>query len=292
MTKTSPGIGQKSFFIPDAVVAPELPPDIDLEQRTSFSHLICVISDHMDLPPDFTDQVDLGRVDPVSIEAGLYFDKREAYEKRLKNVYEGIGFTATDFMAVTLSPSTLATRTYGRTMKANEKRPSEERLDRDEAHDTASRSAGHILEQNTAQLEVLIGVLAQRRLALLRLHRALKAPGRAYFGQTVAVLDDLRKVASDAIHQSIEVAATNLTWDDKTADDLQDALHYNLYGHAKHNNRRIEFWRRYVLMTGKYTKEQIEAVGHSLEITVEELAKYMPYLEATKSKEVSSEEPS
>lgn len=277
MPKPEPGVGQGTLFVPVGVKAPELPPGFDLDSPVSISRLICAISDHMDLPPDFTNQAHLERVEPKSIESGLYFDPPEARSKRLKNVYQGVGFLATDFLCVARSPADLASHMYARAKKANEKRSPDERLDRDEAHNTASRAAARTLGEQISRLEVVRGELSERRLCLLAVHKALRAPGRAYW--KAVNLDRFRRTASDVIHNAIEVAVTNLPWDNQTADDLQDALHYNLYGHAGHNNRRLGYWRRYVLMVGKHTKAQINALGFSLSRTDDEFAKYAPYLE-------------
>lgn len=282
MTKAEPGIGQASLplFIPEEVQAPDVPEGFDLERRTSFSHLIRVIGDNMALPPDFTRVEDLERVDPASIERGLVFPERYAYERRLKNVYLGIGFSATQFLEIARSPSDLAGHVYTKAKKANEKRAPEERHDRDTAHATASRAAGHSLEERVLGLTVAQGQLASQRLDLLRLNKELRAPGRAHWSGRN--LDALRRLSSNVIHSTIEIAATNLPWDNQTADDLQDALHYNLYGHAGHNNRRLGFWTRYVLMAGKHTRRQLEAVTQSLQRTTNELVQYQPYLDAAK----------
>lgn len=279
-----PGIGQtplSPIFVPEEVRAPELPEGFDMDRRTSFSHLIKVIGDHMNLPPDFTDREALEKVTPEKIESGLSFNQRYAHEQRIKNVYAGVGFSATQFLEIARSPSDLAGHTYTKAQKANEKREPEARLDRNEAHATASRAAGHVLEEHVLGLTSTHGQLAQQRLDLLRLNRELKAPGRAHWSGRN--LDGLRKTASNVIHSTIEIAATTLEWDNQTADELQDALHYNLYGHAGHNNRRIGFWGRYVLMAGRHTRRQLDAVTMSLERTSKELGTYRPFLDAVKA---------
>lgn len=280
MQKPNPDIGKGLLYVPEQMGAPALPADFDLDRQTSFSHLISVISYSMDLPPAYTNEEDLARVDPASIQAGLQFDIHEAIRRRYKHVIRGVGFSAGQFLQIARSPSDLADHAYTHAEDANVARPPEERLDRDEQHATASRSAGHSLVEHVTKLETARQQLSEQRLALLALRKAIKAKGYAHWPGRY--LDGLRKTASDIIHGHIEIAAVNLPWNHQTADDLQGALHYNLYGRAGRNNVRLGYWDRYVLMSGLHTRNQLEVVKVALLRTTRELEKYQPYLDAKK----------
>jgi hypothetical protein len=193
-------------------------------------------------------------------------------------VYHGIGFSATQFVRIARSPEDLANITYSNYLTVNEQRPEEERLDRDTAKATATRSALHTLDKNSAKLEKVRDELAQQRASLRALYSEIVAPGRAHWSGRN--LDALRKTASDIIHGDIEIAATNLLWDNDMADGIQRALHYNLYGRRGHNNVRISFWRRYVKMADDHTGRQIGAVSVSQRRLRKVQDMYTPSIEA------------
>ncbi len=276
-----PGIGQGMLFVPEAIKAPELPEGFDLDRRTTFSHLIAVISEHVDLPYGYTTAEDLGRVDPANIEPSLCFGTFEARKapRKLINVYHGIGFSALQFTQIARSPEDLANIAFSTALTANEKRPEEGRLDRDTAKATATRAAVHALDSNSAKLEAVKTEIAQQYASLEALYSEITAPQWAHWSGRN--LDALRKTASDIIHGDIEIAAANLPWDNNMADGIQRALHYNLYGRRGHNNVRISFWRRYVMMARDHSRRQMGTVSESMRRLNRVYAMYAPSLDAT-----------
>jgi len=279
MTRAEPGIGQGSLFVVDSYPSPGVPPEFDLEKPMAIGHLLKVISDHVNLPEGYTTAEDLRRVEPPKIEAGLCFGTVEARQQDLKDVYMGIGFTATQYLRIARSPRDLAVHTYARTQRANDKRPDTERLGRDEAEATANRAAAHILQSYGLRIAEGINEFTEQRDYLLAMHKELQNPGWAHFKGTK--LGEIIRVTSDIIHSDVEIAAVNLDWSGSMTEALQRAVHYNLYGWKGHSSKRISQWRQYVLMAGRHTKNQLIASQQAQRLTNKEFAKYADYLPVT-----------
>lgn len=279
MTKVSePGIGQGDL-IPREVLPPALPPDFDTKRVRTFSHMISVIGEYVDLSKSTTTEQDLKMVEPASIERGLYISRLDR-DRKAKGVYDEVVLPPDQFLVVARSPRDLAIHTFERALAANTKKPEGEReSDRDKLRAKASRAAGHVLEVKIVELDKLHLQISEERLALKGLLKAIRGGGRAYY--RADNLDEMRKIGTESIHKAIEVAAINTPdLNSMEVDNVQSAVRYNLYGHQHHNNRRMAYWEKYVLMAGTYARRRLDVLDSSRHLNLHELAPYQKYLDA------------
>jgi hypothetical protein len=197
-----------------------------------------------------------------------------------RSTYHGVSIPASQFRMVTRSPKDLANAVYTNTLGINDRRSPEDRVtDRDEMKETAARAAGHALNSQLVHLETLATAYSARREDLLGIMRELKAPFWAHY--KLSNLDKMRRTADIAIHQSIETASINMNdWDTYEVDGLHRAIRFHMYGHDGHNNARMHYYRKYVLMAGRHTRNIINAIEESKKATDRERQIYLPALKA------------
>lgn len=259
---------------------PQLPEGLDTVPRISFSRLIYAVGENA---ADLRDEIDgevLRLATPQMIWLGLYVPREDPRFTKSQNTYNNVVFSAADFLVLARSPADLGKHSYSQNLAVNDRRPPGEKVtDRDEAHRTASRAAGHQLEKQLGKVEGLQTRLFDERASLLALWKEIKSRGFAHYG--AKKLDALRVQGHLAIQDSVEVASVNLSWNNETVEEVQKAIYYILY--AGNNNARLENWQTYVRLAGRYARAKIQATDRSRKAIGIALDSYSPYLESTET---------
>lgn len=254
---------------------PQMPEGLEITPRITFSRLIRAVGENAE---DLRGEVDtevLQMVRPEMIWHGLHIPRDDPRFTKTQNTYDGVVFSAGEFLVIARSPADLGKHAYSQNLAVNDKRPPGEKvLDRDEAHRTASRAAGHQLKKQLGKVEGLQTRLFDEKSALFALLKEIKAGGYAHYG--AKRLDALRIQGHVAIQGSVEAASLNLSWDNDLAEEAHKAIYYILY--AGNNGTRLSNWLTYVKLAGNYTKNKIQAAGRSRRAIGVALESYSPYL--------------
>ena len=244
---------------------------IEWDSRTNFNQLIlrtavCLGGVALDR------SISAGLAEPNIIERGLYIERPDPRHRTAEQLYGGVVFPAGEFMVVARSPNDLARHVRSGTREANMTV-----VDRDEVDEKVGRSAARSLKSNITRLARYTASMSEKRLKLLSLIHDIDPPlGVVHF--KARNLDRLRKKVDLAIHETAEVATISLDLDTSAIKSLHKVNRYNLYG-SNNQQRRMSYWRKYILMTGKHTKTKMEAASGSINACERELKVYAPFLE-------------
>lgn len=254
----------------DDIVATPHKVEIDWDRRTTFNRLLIATCAEIGAVT-CTRDVSAGIAEPPIIERGLYIDRADTRTATAEQLYDGVVFPSDEFTVISRSPRDLTKHVRSRTREANKTL-----FDRDEADQKVGRSAAHALETQSTKLSRYIATMADKRLKLLSLLKDIDPPhGVVHF--KAKNLERVRKNTDEAIHETAEVASINLNFDTTAIKGLHNVIRYNLYG--TNQARRMQYWRRYVVMTGRHTKAKIVAAGNSQTACERELRIYGPYLD-------------
>lgn len=247
--------------------------EIDWERRTNFNRLLertCAGLGYIPLTRD----VGAGIAEPKVIGQGLYIDVSDRRYRNAEQLYEGVVFPSREFKFIARNPRDLAKHTKSGTREANKTLS-----DRDEAYQKVGRSAGHVLETQITRLTRYAATMSEKRLRLLSLVRDIDPPlGVVHY--KAKNLEIVRNEVDEAIHETAEVATINLNFDTTAVRGLHKVIRYNLYG-SSDQERRMAYWRRYIVMTGKHTRAKLNAATTSKIACERELTIYAPFLNNT-----------
>jgi hypothetical protein len=118
--------------------------------------------------------------------------------------------------------------------------------------------------------------LEHRREVLASLQLDLSGTWPHYKGKN---LEARREEVDQAIHETAEVAAVNMEWDNVAFQGLHRAIKMHLYRSDVNPAHRLARWHQYMTMVDRHTRAKLQVAGGSIKQTAKEFEKYKPFLE-------------
>jgi len=257
------------------LIDPEAPPQLrefGPDEKVAISGMIKWYSDVRNADPSLVTERDIGMLQPVYIETGLYVPEG-VHEKDVTQAKGGVIFPASEYSFLTVSPKRLAESAATGVRKNRSQNPDKSRVE-----DIAGKASAHALKSQIDRSQQLFGALEQKQNALKTIRKELMgAKGTGFFAHYPA--NDVRMIVINgetAIFEALEVCATTKNWNLDQLKRAKDTLHYKLYGDHK---ERFKNWKEFSLMAYQYTRRRKLVVMSNTQKLQREFSKYEHYLD-------------